>query len=127
MELKYGTDYPDSCPPSFADSINGYYYRLCDCNPPTINDFKTHVDAKLSFPPAKLCEAKALSFFSEKENAIRIKNRYPKLKNKIPVMVNIIPDHGVGLEEKGHLNLWEFQGINLLNFIKEENYEAAEV
>lgn len=127
MELKYGTDYPDSCPPSFAKPINGEYFRLCDCNPPTANDFKTHVDAKMSFPPAKLCEAKALSFFRNEKDANNVKNRFPKLKNKIPVAVNIVPNHGVGLEIHGHLNLWEFQGINLLNFIKEDHYETAEV
>lgn len=126
MDLKYGEDYPESCPPGSASPVEGCYYRLCDSNPPTDKDFKTHVDLGLNFPPKKLCEAKALSFMSSMKSATNMQNRFPRLKKKFPVLVNLVPLHGIGLEAGEHLNLWEYCGLNLLECIgKGEDNEAS--
>ena len=113
-ELKYGNDYPESCPPSSAAPIEGDFYRLCATNPPTLNDFKTHVDLGLPFPSPKLCEAKALSFFTNLDSIDRMQKRFPRLKNKIAVLVSVSSEHGVSVLSGDHLNLWEYQGVNFL-------------
>lgn len=113
--LKYGEDYPDSCPPSEANEVEGSFYRICNSAVPEKDDFKTHVDLGLNFPPQKLCEAKALSFFSSEQAIERLKKRFPKFKDKVAVLINILPSHGVGLLEGEHLNLWEFQDVNFLD------------
>lgn len=113
--LKYGEDYPDSCPPSEANEVEGSFYRICNSAVPEKDDFKTHVDLGLNFPPQKLCEAKALSFFASEQAIERLKKRFPKFKDKVAVLINILPSHGVGLLEGEHLNLWEFQDVNFLD------------
>ena len=113
--LKYGEDYPDSCPPSEANEVEGSFYRICNSAVPEKDDFKTHVDLGLNFPPQKLCEAKALSFFASEQAIEELKKRYPKFKDKVAVLINILPSHGVGLLEGEHLNLWEFQDVNFLD------------
>ena len=113
--LKYGEDYPDSCPPSEANEVEGSFYRICNSAVPEKDDFKTHVDLGLNFPPQKLCEAKALSFFASEQAVERLKKRFPKFKDKVAVLINILPSHGVGLLEGEHLNLWEFQDVNFLD------------
>ena len=77
--------------------------------------YKTHVDLGLNFPPPKLCEAKALSFFTSEQAIEKLKKRFPKFKDKVAVLINISPSHGVGLLEGEHLNLWEFQDVNFLD------------
>lgn len=113
--LKYGEDYPDSCLPSEANEVEGSFYRICNSAVPEKDDFKTHVDLGLNFPPQKLCEAKALSFFASEQAIERLKKRFPKFKDKVAVLINILPSHGVGLLEGEHLNLWEFQDVNFLD------------
>ncbi|VTS47015.1 Uncharacterised protein [Streptococcus anginosus] len=113
-ELKYGNDYPKSCPPSNAVPIEGNFYRLCATNPPTLTDFKTHVDLGLSFPPQKICEAKALSFFTNLDSIEKMKKRFPRFKNMIAVLVSVSYAHGVSVLSDDHLNLWEYQGVNFL-------------
>ena len=113
--LKYGEDYPDACPPSEANEMEGSFYRMCNSAVPEKDDFKTHVDLGLNFPPPKLCEAKALSFFASEQAIERLKKRFPKFKDKVAVLINISPSHGVGLLEGEHLNLWEFQDVNFLD------------
>ena len=113
--LKYGEDYPDSCPPSEANEVEGSFYRICNSAVPEKDDFKTHVDLGLNFPPQKLCEAKALSFFASEQAIERLKKRFPKFKDKVAVLINILPSHGVGLLEGEQLNLWEFQDVNFLD------------
>ena len=113
--LKYGEDYPDACPPSEANEVEGSFYRICNSAVPEEDDFKTHVDLGLKFPPQKLCEAKALSFFVSEQAIEKLKKRFPKFKNKVAVLINILPSHGVGLLEVEHLNLWEFQDVNFLD------------
>ena len=113
--LKYGEDYPYSCPPSEANEVEGSFYRICNSAVPEKDDFKTHVDLGLNFPPQKLCEAKALSFFASEQAIERLKKRFPKFKDKVAVLINILPSHGVGLLEGEHLNLWEFQDVNFLD------------
>ena len=111
--LKYGEDYPDACPPSEANEMEGSFYRMCNSAVPEKDDFKTHVDLGLNFPPPKLCEAKALSFFTSEQAIEKLKKRFPKFK--VAVLINISPSHGVGLLEGEHLNLWEFQDVNFLD------------
>lgn len=112
--LKYGEDYPDACPPPEASEVEGTFYRMCNSETPEVDDFKTHVDLGLSFPPKKLCEAKALSFFTSKRAIESLKKRFPKFKSKVAVLINILPSHGVGVLEGEHLNLWEFQDVNFI-------------
>lgn len=116
MELKYGVDYPDACPPACAIPIEGYFYRLCDNNPPTEHDFKTHVDLKIKFPPKRLCEAKALSFLKDKESADKFKKRFPKFKDKKIVSVHIKVEYGISsaVDRNGHFNFWEYEQAKFL-------------
>ena len=128
MDLKYGTDYPEACPPISAKPIEGAFYRLCDSNPPTENDFKTHVDLNLKFIPAKLCEAKALSFLRDKQSVEAYKKRFRVLRKKTEVLVDLKLDYGLAdeFDENGHFNFWEFKQVNFLENVEEEEENEAD-
>lgn len=121
--LKYDK-YPECCPPATAEPIEGCFYRLCDNNPPTPQDFLTHIDlGKTNFSEAKLCEAHALSFFDTIEAAKKLQNRFPKFKEQLIVKILILKNHGRGEIKNGHLNLWEFRGADFCNSLEIEENE----
>lgn len=124
-ELKYGDNYPEQCPPKNAKEIDGIFYRFCS-NPICEKDFKTHVDIGLSFPPKKLCEAKALSFFDTIEESNRYREKFPKRFNsKQLVKVHIDKDSGIGVLKKHHLNLWEYKNSNIFLNASKNNKEMT--
>ena len=43
-----------------------------------------------------------------------MQKRFPRLKNKIAVLVSVSSEHGVSVLSGDHLNLWEYQGVNFL-------------
>lgn len=117
-ELKYGSDYPNSCPPSEARPIQGSFYRFCSSEILSPNDCKTHVDLKASFPPNKLCEAKALSFFKDISSARMMQKKYKKkFQNSVLFEVDIQENWGIAMLEGSHLNLWEYN-IDIYNEMK---------
>ena len=44
--LKYGEDYPDACPPSEANEMEGSFYRMCNSAVPEKDDFNTQLFSK---------------------------------------------------------------------------------
>lgn len=122
--LKYD-DYPSSCPPSSAVEVEGVFYRFCGSSTPTNADFMTHVDLNLNFPPKKLCEAKALSFFNSAESAQKLQKRFPNLRNKKLVKVNLRKNLGIGELLGSHLNLWEYREVNFFESVKDYLEEVS--
>lgn len=119
LELKYGTNYPEACPPTFAKPISGEYYRLCKTDPPTPNDFITHFESNRPLKPHDLCDGRALSFFTNLDKVIELK-KMPFFRNHVPVNITIKPEYGIGEEKDGHLNLWEFSRVNFIGNLKED-------
>ena len=64
--------------------------------------------ATIQWYPGHMAKAK-------REAIEKLKKRFPKFKDKVAVLINISPSHGVGLLEGEHLNLWEFQDVNFLD------------
>lgn len=115
-------DYPESCPPINAVELNGQYFRLCKEIVPAACDFVTHVEQGLYFPPAKRCEAMALSFFCSAEQADKMKKKFKrKFTGYSVVPVEIQNEFGRGIVKNGHLNLWEYRDVNIYETIKEDN------
>ena len=63
--LKYGEDYPDACPPSEANEMEGSFYRMCNSAVPEKDDFKTHVDLGLNFPSQNYVRPKLYRFLHQ--------------------------------------------------------------
>lgn len=116
--LKYDK-YPESCPPQDAAGINGTFFRLCQAEVPTEEDFLTHVDSGASFPPKKLCAAMALSFFDSYEAADKLRSKVAKFRSYAIVEVQIETRFGICVLEQqtGHLNLWENREHNIFQEI----------
>lgn len=119
--LKYD-DYPESCPPVLATCLEGTYYRLCKSDEYSKEDFLTHVDAGLPFPPQKQCEALALSFYDSIENANKLRRKFKKFRMHSIKPVQILESYGVALLENqtGHLNLWEYKNIDIFKDVTRE-------
>ncbi|NKD33085.1 hypothetical protein [Enterococcus casseliflavus] len=117
-------NYPESCPPVEAMQFDGVFFRLCKGESFCEEDFMTHFEAGKNFPDKKLCEAMALSFYDNYEQAENLKKRFRKKFGTCSILpVKIIEDYGVGvLEEKsGHLNLWERRNVDIFaDLMKEE-------
>lgn len=102
------------CPPRDAVPFNGLFYRVCKNETPTEEDFLTHFDLN-NIPKGKACEARALSFYDNFEDANRLTKMVKKFRKSVPVLVKIEPKHGIGKINKHHLELWEFKGISFVH------------
>lgn len=114
------TDFPPSCPPNEATEVNAIYYRACKHNPPSAADFEDQHDSnriQKSFPPKKICECMALSYFEDKET---LKNNIEKFKGKIGTFIfemHIEESFGVVKvrPDDGHALLWEYKNNDIFN------------
>ncbi|MDH6671225.1 hypothetical protein M2277_001875 [Paenibacillus sp. LBL] len=113
---KWGDHYPVSCPPSSAKArdINPVY-RLALHNPPLDEDFYSHKEANLPYPPIKECEACAISVFTDikqiqkaKKNIVVFKRRGHIVEGQIARETGVAsePDH------KSHINWWVYTGVD---------------
>lgn len=120
MELKYGKDYPNMCPPEQAKAYVGSFYRLCESTDPSESDFITHYELG-NIPRGQECEARALSFFDDLGAIENLKQKFKKkFGNKVAVLVDITSKHGIGILENHHLNLWEYKDVSFLETTKNQ-------
>lgn len=118
MDLKE-QNYPANCPPPSAKPVNGVYYRLCYNRVVSPKDFLTHVELGKPFPPDKLCEACALSFFRSLKKISSYQRRHPKRFEKMVIIqFHITEEWGIGEEKGGHLNLWQAKSDNYIDLCR---------
>ena len=87
---------------------------MCKNEQPNNDDFKTHYELG-TIPEGKDCEAMALSFFSTKQKACRMQNIIKKFKSYSVIPIEIKKEHGIGILENEHLNLWEYSGNSFID------------
>jgi hypothetical protein len=111
-----------TCPPQSADEGNvDPVYRFIENDTIQEIDFKTHKQRKKKYPPYKACEALALSFFTSEEAVKKATDKFPNLQNKKVITGKITTEYGRHQTKRGHLNLWQYQGVNLMDvFVGEE-------
>lgn len=121
----WGDHYPVSCPPESAKSKDiDPVYRLTLNNPPLDEDFYSHKEANLPYPPVKECEACAISVFTDldqiqktKKNIVLFKNRGHVIQGQIVRETGVVsePDH------KSHSNWWVYNGIDVKKYFKDNS------
>ncbi|WP_045522767.1 hypothetical protein [Neobacillus niacini] len=123
MVFKSQTDMPESCPPSNAAPNNVEpVYRFIENETVGEIDFLNHKERKKRYPSEKTCEALAISFFTTTRAAQRAGRNFKNLKGKIFAEGKITSECGIHNIENGHLNLWLFQGVDMLKvFLGEED------
>lgn len=79
-------DLPDGCPPDDAQSPSGSVIRLVRNNPPAAEDFVSLADERpgKEWETAELdCQARGLSVFRDRTDAIGVTNRVPALRGRL--------------------------------------------
>lgn len=110
---------PDNCPPETARTPSGaIYYRMVDTYPPTGRDFFSHRKLR---PDAAFntdeCLALSVSLFSALQACARTRKRYPALRRKKIVCLEIPPRGGVMLRtghDKKHYSWWRLDAYDPL-------------
>jgi hypothetical protein len=121
MRLKNYSDLPQGCPPSGVVSKDiEPVYRFIENDFPQEIDFLNHIERNKPFPPNKTCEAFALSFFTSIEAAEKAKKKFKSLRNKKVIKGKITSQCGVYNIENEHLNLWLYEGVNMLKIFTGE-------
>ena len=96
--------FPPGCPPADANHASGTFYRLVGNDPPAPDDF---TPGFLLFPGRNFCKrpqpthgvsrlfmACGLTVFRAKEDATRMKEIVPRLRNKFLAGGELMPDLG---------------------------------
>lgn len=131
QEYRYGTDYPEQCPPENAESANHMLYRACHTyievnNSLNIENFTpVYETTGRKFPPNKECQAKALSFFDDAESLENKIIDFPNIGNRI-IHVKLNSDCGVVLKTgKNHYSVWDYAIPSIVEAIGDEWEEVA--
>lgn len=119
-ELRYGTDYPDQCPPkSCKRPDNITVFRACNVN---ICDENGNLNLKNFIPvceqkdrrfkdESQICKSKAISFYFDLERLKKLAKHFG-LGNQI-IQVTLNKNCGY-MEKKGsHCSLWDFKSPNI--------------
>ncbi|WP_146000429.1 hypothetical protein [Paenibacillus pasadenensis] len=121
----WGDHYPVSCPPGSAKSKDvAPVYRLSLNNPPLDEDFYSHKEANLRYPPDKECEACAISVFTDLEQIQKAKKKIVLFKNRGHIIEGqIVSETGVVSEpdHKSHINWWVYNGIDVKKYFKDNS------
>ncbi|KGR90188.1 hypothetical protein CD30_13155 [Ureibacillus massiliensis 4400831 = CIP 108448 = CCUG 49529] len=117
---------PPQCPPSNAISNDVEpVYRFIEDDSVQDLDFLNHVERGKSYPPAKTCEALALSFYTTIDAAKNASKRFKNLRNKKLVAGRITSECGIHNIKNNHLNLWVYKEIDMLKVFLEEVSEIG--
>ncbi|WP_372814261.1 hypothetical protein [Paenibacillus sp.] len=99
-----------NCPPLEAhDKDIEEVYRLTLNNPPTDEDFLSHIEANKQYPPGKECVASSVSVYKNKDDAEKLKKKIPAYKRHGFIAVGpIMAKSGVVLEStlSSHVDWW---------------------
>lgn len=121
--MEYKLDLPETCPPKQAKTANlTSVYRLIGGDIITETDLISHVEEGKSFPPAKLCEAHAVSFFQDLKTCEILKGKFKNLRNKTICEGQLTKECGVMdlFLNESHINLWVYKDVNILSIFKGE-------
>lgn len=111
----YKSPMPSSnCPPKEArDGEFDLVYRLVLHNPPESDDFLSHIESGRTYPPAKSCEAAAVSVFTTREVAEEWKKRIPAYRKNGFIASGAIPrESGRTLQKGTHINWWLYKNCD---------------
>ena len=115
-------DMPPQCPP--VDVIAGDkepVFRFIVGDSLDEVDFLNHLERNITYPPAKKCEALALSFMTEESAVKRMQQKFTKFRKMNVAKGRITKECGVHNIQRQHLNLWLFKDVEMMNiFIKGE-------
>lgn len=100
--------------------VNATLYRACDTDPPTAEDFTSHVESALprkkKRADAKKCNHWGLSVWTSEEAAAHAQKLFDWLKPKHIFFAEVTAEDGK-LAQTGkpeHYTFWPFSGINLV-------------
>lgn len=112
----------ENCPPSSARNKNiNVVYRLALNNPPTGDDFFSHIESGKQYPPGSDCVAASVSVFKNYDDAVKMKKKIPTYKKHGYIAEGSINDNtGVVLEStaSSHVDWWLYRGQTVHHFFK---------
>lgn len=118
MKTEWFEILPEQCPPVDAKQCKGYYYRIANGNPATTEDFfsqrKLQPDKIFKGLGIDECITRAVSLFSEKEEAER-RLKLPKFKKASIALVELKPKDGMIKKTFGiaHYSWWRTTDFNV--------------
>ncbi|MFC7558613.1 hypothetical protein ACFQY3_05750 [Paenibacillus farraposensis] len=79
---KYRSPMPEeNCPPASSQNKDiETVYRLALNNPPTAEDFLSHIESGKQYPPGLDCVAASISVFKNKDDVLKQKKKIPVYK-----------------------------------------------
>ena len=109
------TNMPVMCPPYDAIQMDiEPVFRFTEDKTITDKDFLNHLEKGLSYDPKRICEAIALSFYTNEEAAMKLTKRFKAFKKKTLTSGKITYNCGKHKTENQHLNLWAFKDADML-------------
>lgn len=108
-------NWPQNCPPEEADDASGIYYRVGKNNPPTTDDFKSHVEMNKKSRGDE-CIRNGLSVFSKQEEARHLIQIFPMLGNHV-YQGELKPKHGKikptpSHQNPSHTTWWPYTSVD---------------
>lgn len=112
----FKVDLPENCPPNdvLSTKLKDIYRLVEDVEQLTERDFMTHVEKRISYPPHRLCEAHALSFFTNYNGANNLRKKFKKFRNMDIARGNIPANFGVHQTINKHINFWCYKDSDIL-------------
>jgi hypothetical protein len=109
-----------NCPPGNAEAKDATFFRACDNDPPTEEDFTSHVQSRLPRKRKKakpdICEHWGLSGWISHEDAVHAQQIFDWLKSKYIFRANIQSSEGRVMQtgKPPHHTFWPCNGVDLL-------------
>lgn len=118
-------NFPPQCPPSEAIQQDVEpVFRFTESETLQESDFLNHREMNKPYPPHLECEALAISFFTKREAAERLRNRHKHFKNKVIKKGKITEECGIHKIRESHLNLWLYHDVDMLKMFVGEIEEG---
>ncbi|MBR0630738.1 hypothetical protein [Bacillus altitudinis] len=116
---------PPQCPPTDAikEDVEPVF-RLTKSETLQESDFLNHKEMNKPYPSHLECEALAISFFTKREAAERVRKRHKHFKNRVIKKGKITEECGIHKIKESHLNLWLFQDVDMLERFAEDIEEG---
>jgi hypothetical protein len=116
----YTQPLPPCCPPAEAVEVNAKLLRACDSDPPTDEDFTSHVESALPRKKKRAnpekCNHWGLSVWISEEAAAHAQSLFEWLKRKYLFSGELTPEDGK-LAQTGkpdHHTFWPYSGVDLI-------------
>ena len=116
----YTEQLPPNCPPDEATGVNATLFRACDSDPPTDEDFTSHVESQLHrkrrrADPA-ICTHWGLSVWTSRDDAAHAQQLLDWLKPKYIFSGDVRPADGKLAQtgKLGHHTFWPYLGVHLI-------------